>query len=119
MRATRSATDTGLGRSPTAVHYGLAGADEARAYLRDPVLAERLVAASAVVRERLTGPAPPALDTLMGSEIDALKLVSCMTLFARVARPDCPAMAEHAEAILRVAATQGYPPCAFTEAALH
>ncbi len=32
----------GLGQSPTAVHYGLAGPDEAADYLRDPVLGERL-----------------------------------------------------------------------------
>jgi uncharacterized protein (DUF1810 family) len=108
----------GLGRSSTATYYGLAGVDEARAYLRDPVLGARLLTATAVVREHLTAPAPPRLDRLMGAEIDALKLVSCMTLFARVARPDVPAMAEHAEAILGIAAAQGYPRCAFTERAL-
>jgi uncharacterized protein (DUF1810 family) len=32
----------GLGQSPTAVYYGLAGAQEAADYLRDPVLGERL-----------------------------------------------------------------------------
>ncbi len=33
----------GLGRSSTAVYYGLAGVEEAAAYLRDRVLGERLV----------------------------------------------------------------------------
>src|SRR2546427_10573161 len=42
-----------LGRSSTAVHYGLAGAEEAADYLRDPALGERLVAAAAVVRTHL------------------------------------------------------------------
>lgn len=59
----------------------------------------------------------------MGSEIDALKLVSCMTLFRHVAnalhavepQPQFAAMAEHAEAILAAAADQGYSPCAQTE----
>jgi len=116
---------TGLGRSSTAVHYGLTGADEAADYLRDPVLGERLLAATAVVRrcagdtkDRRTG-----LEELMGSHIDALKLVSCMTLFQHVAkaqnavepRPRFAAMAEHADAILAAAAADGYGRCPFTD----
>jgi uncharacterized protein (DUF1810 family) len=116
----------GLGQSSTAVHYGLDGADEAAAYLRDPVLGGRLVEAARVVREHLAGSRPPRLDELMGSRIDALKLVSCMTLFGHVARalhanerrPELAAMAEHAEAILGFAAAQGYARCAFTESRL-
>ena len=108
----------GLGHSPTAVHYGLAGADEAIAYLRDEVLGERLVTAAAAVRKQLESATP--IDTLMGSHIDALKLVSSMTLFAHVARqrgahPRFAAMAEHADAILTAAARQGYGRCAFTD----
>ena len=113
----------GLGQSPTAVHYGLAGPDEAAAYLRDPVLAERLIAAAAAVRRHLAKPNPERLEHLMGSRIDALKLVSCMTLFGHVARdlyaterrPEFATMTEHAEAILDLAAAQGYGRCAFTE----
>jgi uncharacterized protein (DUF1810 family) len=113
----------GLGQSPTAVHYGLDGLDEAAAYLRDPVLGERLVEAALAVREGLAGPRPVRLEELMGSRIDALKLVSCMTLFSHVARgldapekrPEFAAMAEHAEAILGSAAAQGYDRCDFTE----
>lgn len=115
----------GLGRSPTAVHYGLAGAEDAADYLRDPVLGQRLIAAAAAVRAHLTDTArgPAALEELMGSEIDALKLVSCMTLFRQVARslvatdprPELAAMADHADAILAAAAVQGYPPCRYTE----
>jgi uncharacterized protein (DUF1810 family) len=118
----------GLGQSSTAVYYGLAGAEEARAYLRDPLLGERLVESAVVVRRHLGGGAarPGRLVELMGSEIDALKLVSCMTLFRHVAgtpraedpAPRFAAMAEHAGAILDAAAGQGYPPCAFTEAQL-
>jgi hypothetical protein len=59
----------------------------------------------------------------MGSHIDALKLVSCLTLFRHVARaqsaaeprPEWRTLAEHAQAILDVARAQGLPPCAFTE----
>lgn len=116
----------GLGRSSTAIYYGLDGADEAVAYLRDPVLGGRLITAAAVVRAHLATPSPARLDDLMGSSIDALKLVSCMTLFEHVAkalhaaerRPEFATMAEHAEAILGVAAAQGHGRCAFTENAL-
>lgn len=114
----------GLGRSSTAVHYGLAGAEEAAAYLRDPVLGERLVATTAAARAHLAGGtgASARLAGLMGSEIDALKLVSSMTLFEHVARtlhaadprPRFAAMAAHAEAILAAAAAQGYPRCTDT-----
>ena len=113
----------GLGRSPTAIHYGLADAGEAAAYLRDPVLRERLVEAAAAARHHLTGPHAVHLVTLMGSDVDALKLVSSMTLFAHVATtldaesptPRFKAMADHASAILAAAAGRGYDRCAFTE----
>jgi uncharacterized protein (DUF1810 family) len=113
----------GLGRSPTAVHYGVDGWAEATAYLRDPVLGERLVAAARAVRAHLEGPRPRRLEEVMGSGIDALKLVSCMTLFGRVAqslhdiegRPELGALAEHARVILDAAAAQGFQRCAFTE----
>jgi uncharacterized protein (DUF1810 family) len=115
----------GLGRSSTAAYYGLAGAEEAADYLRDQVLGERLIAAAATVRTHLAGAnaRPIRLEDLMGSEIDALKLVSCMTLFRRVAQslsaanpqPQFAAMADHADAILTAAAPQGYGPCAYTE----
>ena len=115
----------GLGRSSTAVYYGLAGVEEAAAYLRDRVLGERLITAAAVVRTHLSdaGARPIRLAGLMGSEIDTLKLVSSMTLFGHVAKrlsatdaqPQFGAMAAHADAILARAAAQGYPRCAYTE----
>jgi len=113
----------GLGRSSTAVQYGLAGAEEAADYLRDRVLGERLVTAAAVVRMHLTNARPARLEELMGSHIDALKLVSCMTLFRQVARtlgakdsrPQLAAMTEHADIILAAAAAQGYGRCTYTE----
>ena len=70
-------------QSSTAVYYGLDGAEEAAAYLRDDVLGDRLVTAASAVREHVSRPRPPRLDVLMGSQIDAVKLVSCMTLFER------------------------------------
>ncbi|MEN2978551.1 DUF1810 domain-containing protein [Tistrella bauzanensis] len=66
-----------LGRSPTARQYGLSGLGEARAYLADPVLGARLVAATQAV---LAADAP-SLHAIFGSP-DDLKFRSCMTLFA-------------------------------------
>jgi uncharacterized protein (DUF1810 family) len=116
----------GLGRSSTAVYYALSGSEEAADYLRDEVLGERLVTAAAVVRTHLSETRSVRLEELMGSSIDALKLVSSMTLFRRVAkelhaadpRPRFAAMAEHADAILAAAAVQGYGRCSFTERTL-
>jgi uncharacterized protein (DUF1810 family) len=119
----------GLGHSPMAVRYALADGDEAAAYLRDPVLAQRLLAAASAVRDHVA-PARGArapLGLVMGSDIDALKLVSSMTLFARVAaqmiakgdaRKELAELVALAEAILNAAATQGYERCAHTERAL-
>jgi uncharacterized protein (DUF1810 family) len=74
----------GLGRSPTAQHYGITGRDEARAYLAHPVLRPRLVACCRALLE-LAGSDP--VEVL--GETDALKLRSSMTLFAAV-EPDEP-----------------------------
>jgi uncharacterized protein (DUF1810 family) len=112
----------GLGHSSLAVRYGVQGVDEATAYLRDAVLRERLlVLTRTVVAQLQRQPAPP-LDELMGSEIDALKLVSSLTLFREVARrlnateplPDHAELAANADAILTVAAKQGFAECAST-----
>ncbi len=116
----------GLGQSPMAVRYGLKGPEEAAAYLDDPVLADRLAAATAAVRVHLTAPDPTPIEALMGSEIDALKLVSCMTLFSQVARAEharrpravLAALADDADAILAAAASEGLARCSFTESQL-
>ena len=115
----------GLGRSSTATHYGLAGVEEAADFLRDRVLGDRLVTATAVVRAHLADARGRRvhLEELMGSQIDALKLVSCMTLFEHAAKalhavdPQAKfaAMAEHAEKVLAAAAADGYGRCAYTE----
>ncbi|WP_299936892.1 DUF1810 domain-containing protein [uncultured Nitratireductor sp.] len=66
-----------LGRSPTALFYGLVSLDEARAYLVHPVLGLRLRAATEAV---MTGPGG-SLHEIFGTP-DDLKFRSCMTLFA-------------------------------------
>lgn len=72
----------GLGRSATSRRYALSGLAEARAYLSHPVLGPRLRAATTV----LTDLGDTSADRVFGS-LDATKLRSSMTLFAR-ADPD-------------------------------
>lgn len=70
----------GLGRSSTAQHYGIASIDEARAYLADPVLGDRLrVATDAVLAVR-----GRSVHEIFGSP-DDLKFRSSMTLFGEAA----------------------------------
>lgn len=66
----------GLGRSETALHYGIRDLDEARAYLADPVLGARLQEISeAILAHQGTAP-----ETILGP-VDAMKLRSSATLF--------------------------------------
>jgi uncharacterized protein (DUF1810 family) len=71
----------GLGRSSTALHFGLASLDEARAYWRHPVLGARLLECCALL---LALPSGRSALQVLGS-IDSLKLRSCLTLFERAA----------------------------------
>lgn len=72
----------GLGHSVMAQRYAISGLDEARAYLAHPILGARLRECTAALLQ--LGERSPE-DVLGG--IDALKLRSSMTLFARAA-PD-------------------------------
>jgi uncharacterized protein (DUF1810 family) len=78
----------GLGRSQAAVRYALSGPEEARAYLEHPILGARLREATEILTE-LNGLS--AVDIFGG--LDAQKLRSSMTLFARSA-PDEPLFQE-------------------------
>lgn len=69
----------GLGMSHMSDYYGLDGIEEARAYIQDPVLAERLHRISAALLD-LTETDP---GRIMGYPDDR-KLLSCMTLFSLV-----------------------------------
>jgi uncharacterized protein (DUF1810 family) len=77
----------GLGRSTTSRRYAISSLDEARAYLRHPVLGARLLECATAVAA-----APPGAEAIFGG-IDARKLQSSMTLFLRAA-PDEPVFAE-------------------------
>lgn len=115
----------GLGSSATSMRYALAGREEASAYLADALLRGRLVEAVAAVHAQLLGPGKRRIDQLMGSEVDARKLVSSMTLFAEVGKdpavgdlPGVGRLREMAEEILGAARAAGYAACEHTLAAL-
>ena len=87
-------------------------------------LLTRLSTIATFAAEQLTKGVP--LETLMGSPIDAAKLVSSMTLFSEIAArlPEADrdqrinALSSAAAAILEAAEEQGYPRCAHTLAVL-
>ncbi|WP_145109657.1 DUF1810 domain-containing protein [Cereibacter sediminicola] len=66
----------GLGQSETAIRYGIASLDEARAYLAHPVLGKRLEFAT----ELVLSADPASVRELFGTP-DDLKFHSCMSLF--------------------------------------
>jgi len=110
----------GLGYSALSRQYAIADLGEARAYLQNLELRARLLAITTAVAELLREGRP--LTVVMGSSIDATKLVSSLTLFAHVGRQlhddekldTYEDLAALAEAILARAAEQGYPACRFT-----
>jgi uncharacterized protein (DUF1810 family) len=74
----------GLGQSPTSRLYAIASLDEARAYLAEPVLGPRLNESAQALLAHVGARA----EEILGG-IDAIKLRSSMTLFARAA-PENP-----------------------------
>jgi uncharacterized protein (DUF1810 family) len=108
----------GLGRSSTARAYAVQDLGEACAYLRDPILRARYEEIVAAVSEQLARGI--RMEDLMGSQIDALKLVSSLTLFRAAAEqlgeedPVYVSLEERLAALLRQTSEQGYPACDFT-----
>ena len=78
----------GLGTSPMSRRYAISSLEEARQYLAHPLLGARLEECARVLTE-LSG---PTAKDIFGS-IDAMKLRSSMTLFARAA-PERPLFLE-------------------------
>ncbi len=78
----------GLGRSAIARSYAISGIEQARAYLGHPVLGPRLRQCC----EALLSIEDASAEQVFGS-VDAMKLRSSMTLFARAA-PDEPLFSE-------------------------
>jgi uncharacterized protein (DUF1810 family) len=106
----------GLGISATSRRFGIAGRDEASEYLSHPVLRSRLLSGMSTVADQLQR--GTSLATLMGSRLDALKLMSSVTLFASVARTMSAAddeelsrLADIGEKVLLLAEAQGFAPC--------
>ena len=91
-------------------------------FLRDPELRSRLLTIATAVAEQLRTGKAPSLRVLMGSDVDARKVVSSLTLFGHVAKTLYAAehvdayqsVASVADEVLALAATEGYPPCAYT-----
>ncbi|MCP5265730.1 MAG: DUF1810 domain-containing protein [Burkholderiaceae bacterium] len=75
----------GLGHSGMARRYAIRDLDEARAYLRHPVLGPRLLACTRLVNEVVGRSAREIFGTP-----DDLKFCSSMTLFEIVAEADAP-----------------------------
>ena len=117
---------SGLGTSEMSRTFALRDAADAADYVRDPVLGRRLLAIVSAIEEQLATHPGLSVATLMGSDIDARKLVSSLTLFEPVARSldgdHAPAWAralgDASRAVLERAAAEGYPPCALTRGRL-
>ncbi len=97
----------GLGRSAMAQHYGLDGLAEARAYLADPVLRQRLEQVIDVIHHQLQHP-DQSLERLMGGELDATKAVSSFTLFEAAGLASAGQLLDHLDSH-----------CAWTQAQLN
>jgi uncharacterized protein (DUF1810 family) len=103
----------GLGRSSASREYAIADEEEAIAFLRDPVLSERLMTITEAVAAQLAAGA--SITQVMGSAIDATKVVSSLTLFKIVAeRIGSDRLARAADEVLLAAQSQGYSACDFT-----
>ena len=113
---------SGLGASEMSRTFALRDAADAADYVRHPVLGRRLLTIVSAIAEQCATRPGLTVATLLGSEIDARKLVSSLTLFERVARgldgADAPAwaraLADTSRHLLDRAAAEGYPACAHT-----
>lgn len=110
----------GLGKSAAAQRFALEDADEAWAYVAEPLLGARLALAFETVHKH-----PGTLHDLMREPIDVRKLVSSMTLFYVVCQQHlhdqdkllearARAIATSCHFILEKAASEGLPLCAVT-----
>ena len=90
----------GLGTSHNSTFYGLADETEAKAYLQQPVLGARYRECIEVIHRHLCeGRVPPL--TLMGSDIDVLKLRSSLKLFLKVSSAEDALLQMQAKAVLK------------------
>jgi uncharacterized protein (DUF1810 family) len=112
----------GLGHSSTARLYAVRDFAEASEYLAHPLLRTRLEEVTAAVGEQLDRHVP--LVDLLGSEIDAIKIVSSLTLFEHVAAKriefdtSLRSFLQSCTRILASVERQGFARCAHTLTAL-
>ena len=82
------------GYSNNALKYQIQNLEEAKAYITDSLLFGRLVEVTTILRGQLQScilgglQGHQALQQIMGSEIDAIKTVSCLTLFTNLVVKD-------------------------------
>ncbi len=77
----------GLGFSSSAIYYSIASKEEAKAYLLDVILSDRLLEITyEVLQLKVKNPQISAVDIF--DEIDALKLRSSLTLFSEIVHDD-------------------------------
>jgi uncharacterized protein (DUF1810 family) len=89
----------GLGTSYNSTYYGLVDEAEALSYLRHPILGARYRECAEFVHGHLCqGRVAPL--TLMGSQVDAMKLRSSLELFLKVATASEETFRSQVEAIL-------------------
>ena len=72
-----------LGRSETAMFFGIEGSEEAKIYLSHPILSARLVECCEALLEHENG----SVYDIFG-DLDSMKLRSSMTLFAYISEGD-------------------------------
>jgi uncharacterized protein (DUF1810 family) len=113
---------SGIGSSHMCHTYGVPSLDHATGYLLHPVLGPRLAEVvdevhTQICERRLQ------LQRLMGSDVDALKAVSCLVLYRAAAEPLVSAGAHIAFNVIKFreraklvldAVAPSYPACAFT-----
>ena len=73
-----------LGKSRTAIYYGIENLDEAKEYLANDILRAHLLEISQALLELKNND----IEYIMGSSVDKIKLLSSMTLF-HLAEPNC------------------------------
>jgi uncharacterized protein (DUF1810 family) len=112
----------GIGFSHMCQTYGVPSLDHATAYLLHPVLGPRLSEVVSVLHQQICERGLK-LQRLMGSDVDALKAVSCLVLYRAAAQPlmdlgeSSPFnMGEFCDQATRVldAVAPSYPACPFT-----
>ncbi len=83
-----------------AERYGIADLAEARAYLADPLLRQRLEEVIDVIHHQLQQ-SDQSLERLMGGELDAAKTISSLTLFEAAGLSSATTLLNHLLPLLR------------------